>query len=170
VLLRRQRGPSSLRQLEGAKMSDTIFSRKDFPREYTTWTKINQRCYNHKNDAYSDYGGRGVTVYQQWRESFTAFMSYIGPRPSPDYSIDRYPNKNGNYEPGNVRWANFEEQNRNKRDNVWVTYNGELRLVMDVCVEIGFNINTAYSRHKKGIPDDRLFEPVKSIKCTAIGK
>ncbi len=95
-------------------------------------------------------------------------MAYIGPRPNPQSSIDRYPNKNGNYEPGNVRWANFEEQNRNKRDNVWVTYNGERRLVMDVCSEIGFNINTAYSRRKKGIPDDRLFEPVKSSKCTAI--
>ena len=134
--------------------------RSQFPSEYTSWLKINQRCYNPRNDAYVDYGGRGITVSPEWRNNFASFLADVGPKPSPEYSLDRYPNKDGNYEPGNVRWADFKEQNRNKRDNVWVDYQGRRRLMIDVCAELGLNCSTVYSRRRKGLSGDLLFSPV----------
>jgi len=65
------------------------------------------RCANLNN---SRYGGRGIKVYLAWVDNFDAFFEYVGPRPSPDHSLDRFPNNDGNYEPGNVRWATRIEQ------------------------------------------------------------
>ena len=79
--------------------------------EYTTWSGMISRCKN-KNDK--NYGGRGIKVCKEWRKSFQAFFDYIGKKPSPDHSIDRI-NVDGNYEPGNVRWATSKEQANNKR-------------------------------------------------------
>lgn len=84
--------------------------------EYNTWTGIKQRCLNHKNLRYHDYGGRGITICEEWRNSFTSFLSYVGTKPSSNHSIDRI-NPNGNYEPGNVRWATRSEQQLNRRIN-----------------------------------------------------
>lgn len=73
------------------------------------------RCFCPNNPAYKDYGGRGITVCKEWVDSFAVFIEYVGRRPSPKYSLDRYPNNNGNYEPGNVRWATSEQQAANTR-------------------------------------------------------
>jgi hypothetical protein len=83
--------------------------------EWTTWASMNQRCENPKRKDFKNYGGRGITVCEEWRHSFPAFFAHIGPKPSPKHTLDRYPNNDGNYEPGNVRWATYSEQNRNKR-------------------------------------------------------
>jgi len=87
--------------------------------EYRTWAGMKSRCSNPKDDHYQDYGGRGITVCQEWRDSFLAFYNYIGPKPEPKslYSIDRI-RVNGNYEPGNVRWLSHPEQQLNKRNTV----------------------------------------------------
>jgi hypothetical protein len=74
-----------------------------------------QRCKNKKAPSWRLYGGRGIRVHQAWIESFEAFLEYMGPRPSIAYSVDRFPNQNGNYEPGNVRWATAKQQGRNTR-------------------------------------------------------
>jgi hypothetical protein len=85
---------------------------------YYIWGGMKQRCYNTKSKDYPKYGGRGITVCQEWSESFIAFRDWIntnlGPRPSLSYSLDRVDN-NGNYEPGNVRWATTSDQIRNSR-------------------------------------------------------
>jgi hypothetical protein len=73
------------------------------------------RCYNPKHPKFRYYGGRGITICDEWRYDFAAFVAYIGPKPSRHYSIDRYPDNNGNYEPGNVRWATQKEQVANSR-------------------------------------------------------
>jgi hypothetical protein len=82
--------------------------------EYTLWRAINQRCHNPKSTAYPNYGGRGIRVCDRWQESFENFFADIGQRPSPELTFDRI-NNNGNYEPGNVRWADRVTQNSNTR-------------------------------------------------------
>jgi hypothetical protein len=88
--------------------------------EYNAWVSLNQRCKNPKNPRWKDYGGRGVTVCARWRDSFEAFLADMGPRPSSEHSIDRI-NNDGNYEPGNVRWATRAEQYANRRPASKVT-------------------------------------------------
>jgi hypothetical protein len=84
--------------------------------EYTTWLRMKNRCSCGPSDqAYSNYAGRGIRVCDEWRSDFSAFFAYMGPRPSPKHSIDRYPDNDGNYRPGNCRWATAKEQNGNKQ-------------------------------------------------------
>lgn len=79
-----------------------------------------QRCHNPNNPAYKNYGGRGITVCDRWRESFDAFLEDVGPRPSPEHTIERKKNAIG-YEPGNCVWATRAVQARNTRQNVLLT-------------------------------------------------
>ena len=69
------------------------------------WSGMIERCCNPSYPAYRLYGGRGIAVCARWRNSFQAFVADMGQRPSSKHSIDRYPNRDGNYEPGNCRWA-----------------------------------------------------------------
>lgn len=81
--------------------------------EHSTWCSMRTRCDNQNVREYSRYGGRGIKVCDRW-SSFENFYADMGPRPSPQHSIDRIDNEKG-YEPGNVRWATRLEQNRNRR-------------------------------------------------------
>jgi hypothetical protein len=82
--------------------------------EYMAWDSMIGRCYRSSNPHFNYYGGRGITVCDRWRESFIAFLEDMGLKPSPDLSLDRI-NVNGNYEPGNCRWATQAVQANNKR-------------------------------------------------------
>jgi hypothetical protein len=81
--------------------------------EYVCWAAMIQRCENPKADNYERYGGRGVSVDPRWRASFTTFFADMGPKPSPQHSIDRIKNERG-YEPDNCRWATDAEQRKNR--------------------------------------------------------
>lgn len=78
------------------------------------WHAMLARCYKPKTNGYKYYGGRGITVCERWRSSFDAFLQDMGERP-PGMQIDRYPDQNGNYEPGNCRWATTHENAKNRR-------------------------------------------------------
>lgn len=89
--------------------------------EYRHWINMLSRCNNPNTPGYELYGGRGIKVCARWTDSFSNFYADMGPRPSSGHSIDRYPNKDGNYEPGNCRWATPSEQSRNRRGNRQIT-------------------------------------------------
>jgi hypothetical protein len=81
--------------------------------EYRSWERIVQRCYNQGHVSYKNYGGRGISVCEEWRKSFMAFYRDMGRKPG-GLSLDRV-NNNGNYEPGNCRWATPKQQANNRR-------------------------------------------------------
>lgn len=82
--------------------------------EYKAWESAKARCFQPNHHGFKNYGGRGITMCEEWRNDFPAFLAHVGPRPHPTYSIDRI-NNNGNYEPGNVRWATKTQQIHNRR-------------------------------------------------------
>lgn len=98
--------------------------------EYETWGGLKQRCYNSKNQGYANYGGRGILICERWLDSFENFLADMGKRPTPKHSIERI-NNDGHYEPSNCRWATMKEQNRNKRDNKLLTFEGQTMCVSD---------------------------------------
>lgn len=77
-----------------------------------------------------NYGGRGITVCERWL-SYEAFLADVGERPTAKHTLDRYPNNDGHYEPGNVRWATRKEQARNRRSARMVTIDGETRSAIE---------------------------------------
>jgi hypothetical protein len=83
---------------------------------YALWSGMKRRCRNPESRSYPRYGGRGISVCDAWADDFWAFVRDVGDRPSAKHSLDRI-DFNGNYEPGNVRWATGAEQARNKRSN-----------------------------------------------------
>lgn len=117
-------------------------------KEYRAWGHMKSRCMNPLDKAYRYYGARGISVCERWL-SFQNFFSDMGMSPSADHSIDRIDN-NGNYCPGNCRWATIKEQRRNKRDNRVIDINGVRRPLSEWTEISGINYGTAHNRLRMG--------------------
>lgn len=102
-------------------------------RLYHIWRGMKARCFNPNNRSYNHYGGRGITICDEWKNHFDVFEAWaINNGYSDELTIDRI-NVNGNYEPSNCRWATMLEQNNNKRNNVYLTENGETKTLTEWC-------------------------------------
>lgn len=118
--------------------------------EYNIWCGIVARCYNEKHDQYKDYGGRGITMCDAWRESFEAFYRDMGPRPSMDYTIDRKDNDKG-YSKENCRWATKIEQQNNTRRSIFYEHDGVYKSLAAWCRELKLDYFVVYRRLSNGM-------------------
>ena len=123
---------------------------------WRSWEGMRARCGRQTDPEWLNYGGRGVTVCERWQGSFEAFYEDMGERPL-GTTLDRYPNRDGNYEPGNCRWATIEEQNNNKRTNRIVSFNGQAMTMTQAARASGVPIGTLKARVYAGWDNPRLF-------------
>ena len=117
--------------------------------EYNIWSKMIYRCFNANCHNYNRYGGRGISVCESWRSSFDNFYKDMGPRPD-GKTLDRIDN-NGNYEPGNCRWATNSEQANNRVTNTTVIFNGEELTARQISNITGFPYKQLSSRIWRGL-------------------
>lgn len=114
--------------------------------EYNAWRHALSRCRNPNTHQFKDYGGRGIKVCERWLV-FANFLADMGPKPTPKHTIDRI-NNDGNYEPGNCRWATRKENNNNTRRSRRIEFNGE-RLTLQAWAErVGITAGTMHTRLK----------------------
>lgn len=125
---------------------------------WKSWDSMLQRCTNPNSPDYPKWGGIGVKVCKRWQESFANFLADMGERP-PGKSIDRHPDPNGHYAPGNCRWATKSEQQRNKRNTRRLTYKGVTKLLIEWAIEKQIPYDLLLKRVNAGATEDQLFAP-----------
>jgi len=125
-------------------------------RIYSEWQGMKGRCYNKGSARYADWGGRGIKVCEQWRNSFESFYTWAMANGYQDnLTIDRIDN-NGNYCPENCRWVGQQEQCRNRRSNINITIGNSTRTLMEWCeiFQVDYtNVNARYHRNKNATID-----------------
>lgn len=143
--------------------------------EYTAWQQMRDRCQNVHSKNYPYYGGRGISVCARWDGSFAEFLADVGARPSSRHTIDRI-ETNGNYEPGNVRWATRAEQSKNRRPFSmigkspliqWIAANGIRDSISGWARRTGFPRQCIRARLRMGWSPERIVSepPGTSPKC-----
>lgn len=124
-------------------------------RAYSKWGGMRERCLNPSNKNFSDYGGRGIAICERWQK-FENFLADMG-EPPEGMTIDRI-NNEGNYEPGNCRWATVTEQNRNKRTSAILEYRGERRTISHWAESLGVSKSVLrYYIRKAELPIEYAF-------------
>ena len=116
--------------------------------EYRSWEAMKRRCSNPKVTGFKRYGGRGIRVCSRWH-SFENFLADMGPRPE-GTTLDRFPDNDGNYEPGNVRWATRSEQGNNQSSTVFFEHDGLRLSVSDWARRLGIPIALLWQRIQRG--------------------
>jgi hypothetical protein len=124
--------------------------------EWIAWQSMKARCYQPRSISFKNYGARGITVCDRWVHSYENFLADMGRRPSVSHSLDRI-DPNGNYEPGNCRWATTAQQAVNKRNNKRITFEGRALSVREWADKTGIPAGTLYSRFKNG------WEPARAL-------
>lgn len=136
--------------------------------EYVAWNAMRQRCNNPKAENYQWYGGRGIRVSERWsgRHGFANFLADMGRRPSERHTLDRK-DPDGNYEPGNCRWATMKEQSNNRRvrrDAILLTLDGVTRPVAEWARLYRLKSETLVRRLQRGLkPRQALEAPLRRV-------
>jgi len=121
------------------------------PLAYRRYWLMRARCENPRNNRFRLYGARGITVCAEWRADYAAFLRDMGPCPSRAHSLDRI-DPDGNYEPGNCRWATATEQARNHRNARLLTHDGQTRCLAEWAEHVGLSTGTLWYRLRAGWP------------------
>lgn len=130
--------------------------RRKVPRWYKAWSEMRRRCEDASRPSWPNYGGRGIVVCERWQDA-DAFYADMGEAP-PGASLDRI-DSNGNYEPGNCRWADDYAQANNKRSNIMLTFDGRTMTVGQWARERGIRYGLLRRRVLQGLPPEELFGP-----------
>lgn len=128
--------------------SKTVHGYSSWP-EFGVWAKMKRRCEQPDDESYDRYGGRGISVCAEWAESFTAFISDMGRRPSPRHQIERTDN-DGDYTPANCVWATPAAQARNRRSTRLLTHGGITLCLTDWARRLGIKRETLAYRLNSG--------------------
>jgi len=128
--------------------------------EWKAWKSMRERCANPHAKSWDRYGGRGIRVCDRWAKSFTEFFADMGFRPSAAHSLDRIDN-DGNYEPGNCRWATRTEQQNNTRKIRRITFRGQIKSASEWNDDLGFPKELIQQRLRRGWgPEKALMTPI----------
>lgn len=121
--------------------------------EYRTWQGIKDRCFNENSHVYHRYGGRGITMSEDWVNDFSTFFRDVGNRPTDKHTLDRIDNDKG-YSKDNCKWSTPYEQNRNKCNNKYITYLGEEMIISDFRKLINVQGSLVYHHLKTKSPEE----------------
>jgi hypothetical protein len=129
--------------------------------EHIAWLAMKERTCNPNFLQYHNYGGRGIRVCERWLNSYENFLADVGRKPTPKHSLDRI-DSNGNYEPGNVRWATRDEQANNRTSNRFVEAFGERLTIIQWARKTGVGRHNISNRLKAGwTPEQAVLTPAK---------
>ncbi len=123
-------------------------------RAFSAWVAARKRCFNPRYQSFKDYGARGITMCERWRNDFSEFLRDMGPCPD-GLTLERI-NNNGNYEPGNCEWASYTDQGRNRRNTIRITHEGRTLTLMEWSEITGVSPSLIRQRYYKKLP---LFVP-----------
>lgn len=124
---------------------------------YKSWIGMKDRVTNKNHIHYKNYGGRGITIYEKWINSFENFYKDVGDRPSLKHTLDRIDN-DGNYEPGNVKWSTKKEQMRNRRNTIFLSYEGVVKSIDDWCEQLNIKKHLVYSKIRSGWDKEKILQ------------
>ena len=129
-------------------------------RIYSIWQSMMTRCYNKNRRSYKDYGHKGVIVCERWHD-FNNFRIDTADGYSDSLTLDRYPNRNGNYEPGNTRWADTFQQAKNKDRTKLYLFKGEMLCIPEIAKLQNIPVRSIYSRVDRGMSIEDAATPTK---------
>lgn len=134
-------------------------------RTYNSWGAMKKRCLNPNSEVYHNYGGRGIKICQRWIDSFYDFLADMGECPSKNHTLERI-DTNGNYEPSNCKWDTYKAQGNNKRNNRFITIDGNTKTLAAWVEEYGVGYSMVFNRIKNGMnPIDALTIPSSKANC-----
>lgn len=151
---------AELIKLKNGRTIDGLYNKHTYPHLYTRWAGMRHRCNCPTASNYKHYGGRGIRVCEEWN-SFVSFCQWaLENGYNESLTLDRV-DHDGNYEPSNCRWVDWESQANNRRSNSFVTYNGECHTLADWCRILNLNYTTVSNRYYQGVRGDLLFAPTR---------